>query len=164
MVDEVPAAQVVAVEVDGGALVWARRNLEPLGVRVVAGDVADLGGVGGIGDVDGIGDLDDVLGRVAVVVANPPYLPEGTALGPGVGEHEPAAALWGGGARGLDRPVQFLAAAARLLRPGGTVVLEHDASQGEALRALAGAGGAFRDIGTGIDLTGRDRYLTAVRN
>ncbi|MDR1799955.1 MAG: peptide chain release factor N(5)-glutamine methyltransferase [Bifidobacteriaceae bacterium] len=163
LADEVPGAQVVAVEVSDDALVWARRNLAPRGVRVVAGDVVALGEPNQVGGIGGASGLSDLVGKVAVVVANPPYLPVGTQLGPGVAEHEPAVALWGGGPRGLDRPAQFLAAAARLLRPGGTVVLEHDATQGAALRQLATAGGLFRDSGTGVDLTGRDRYLTAIK-
>ena len=52
--------------------------------------------------------------------------------------------------------------AAALLRPGGVLVMEHDAGQGRALRETALAAG-FEAALTGQDLTGRDRYLRAVR-
>lgn len=52
--------------------------------------------------------------------------------------------------------------AAALLHGGGLLVMEHDAGQGPALREAALAGG-FREASTGQDLTGRDRFLRAVR-
>ncbi|MDR2378021.1 MAG: hypothetical protein LBD70_01150, partial [Bifidobacteriaceae bacterium] len=133
----------------------ARQNLEPLGVEVVLRDAAAVGRPGG--------PLFELAGRVAVVAANPPYLLDDAELGPGVAEYEPPAALFGGGPDGLATPLVFVAAAARLARPGGVVVMEHDPSQAEALRRAAAADGLFADVQTGRDLTGRDRYLRAVR-
>ena len=49
-----------------------------------------------------------------------------------------------------------------LLHDNGLLVMEHDAGQGRALREAALAGG-FREASTGQDLTGRDRFLRAVR-
>ncbi|MDR2114557.1 MAG: HemK family protein methyltransferase [Bifidobacteriaceae bacterium] len=155
LVTEVPGARVWAVERSWAAGGQARENLEPLGVEVVLADAAQV--------ATATGPLAQLTGQAAVVVANPPYLPPGTVLGPGVGEYEPPAALWGGGETGLEAPLVFLAAAARLLRPGGVVVLEHDPSQATALRQAAVENGDFRDALTGPDLVGRDRYLRAVR-
>ncbi|MDR3107069.1 MAG: HemK family protein methyltransferase [Bifidobacteriaceae bacterium] len=150
---EVPSAKVVAVERAWAATGQARDNLEPLGVEVVAADAATV--------ATASGPLWELAGQVAVVAANPPYLRPDTELGPGVAEYEPPAALFGGGPDGLAAPLVFLAAAARLLRPGGVVVIEHDPSQSQALREAAASD--FTEIRTGPDLTGRERYLRAVR-
>jgi release factor glutamine methyltransferase len=150
---EVPGARVFAVDRAWAALGQARENLGPLGVWVVAADAAQVA----LGD----GPLADLAGRVAVVAANPPYLLPDAVLGPGVAEFEPPAALFGGGEDGLETPLVFLAAAARLLRPGGVIVMEHDPSQATALRVAATAAG-FEAATTGRDLAGRDRYLRAV--
>ncbi|MDR2252380.1 MAG: HemK family protein methyltransferase [Bifidobacteriaceae bacterium] len=152
---EVADARVHAVERAWAALGQARGNLEPLGVAVVGADVARVARADG--------PLGELVGQVAVVAANPPYLLDDAVLGPGVAEREPPAALFGGGPDGLAAPLVFLAAAARLLAPGGIVVLEHDPSQAAALRAAAAADGLFEGPETGRDLAGRDRYLRAVR-
>ncbi|MDR2380638.1 MAG: methyltransferase [Bifidobacteriaceae bacterium] len=151
---EVPGARIWAVERAWAALGQARVNLEPLGVSVIAADAAQV--------ATSNGPLAELAGRVAVVAANPPYLLDDAVLGPSVAEYEPPAALFGGGEGGLGAPLVFLAAARRLLRPGGMVVLEHDPSQAAALRAAAQAGGQFSDVLTHQDLAGRARYLTAV--
>ena len=52
--------------------------------------------------------------------------------------------------------------AVALLRTGGVLVMEHDHEQGALLRAAA-LGAGFKKAETGQDLTGRDRYLRAVR-
>ncbi|MDR2566231.1 MAG: peptide chain release factor N(5)-glutamine methyltransferase [Bifidobacteriaceae bacterium] len=152
---EVPDARVVAVERAWAAAGQAKDNLEPLGVEVVMADAVHV--------ATPKGPLADLAGRAAVVAANPPYLLPDAELGPGVAEYEPPAALFGGGPDGLDTPLVFLAAAARLLRPGGTLVMEHDPSQAAALRQAATADGLFKDAQTGLDLTNRDRYIRATR-
>lgn len=63
---------------------------------------------------------------------------------------------------GLEVPIAVIGRAAALLRVGGVLVMEHDAGQGPALREAALAVG-FREASTGQDLTGRDRFLRAVR-
>lgn len=149
---EVPGARVLAVDISPDALTLARRNAELLGlpVDVLQGDLTDPA------------LLAEHAGTVDVVVANPPYLPAGVAVPAEVADHDPAAALWGGGAGGIELPRAALDAAGRLLRPGGRLVLEHDETQGAMLRAAAAAKG-FVDATVHRDLTGRDRYLTARR-
>jgi release factor glutamine methyltransferase len=95
-----------------------------------------------------LGDLDAPLparlaGRVGVLAANVPYVPssEVPLLPAEAREHEPLAAL-DGGADGLEvlRAV-VTGAAARLLRPGGSVLIEVSERQQEAaLTAFRGAG------------------------
>jgi release factor glutamine methyltransferase len=50
----------------------------------------------------------------------------------------------------------------RLLRPGGTLVIEHGEWQGEPIRELLSASG-WRRPATHPDLTMRDRATTALR-
>lgn len=152
--DEVPAARVVAVDVDPAAVVLARANLAGWpSVRVEAGDVTDPA------------LLAELAGTVDVVASNPPYIPPGAVpIDPEVRDHDPARALYGGGVDGLDLPRGVVAAAARLLRPGGRLVMEHGEAQGAAVRALVAGTGAFAEIATHADLTDRDRYVTARRS
>jgi release factor glutamine methyltransferase len=99
---------------------------------------------------------------VDVVLCNPPYVPDGTAVPPEVGAHDPAEAVFGG-ADGLAviRPVIALAAA--LLRPGGVVGIEHDDVHAEAVPGLLRADGRFADVTDHDDLAGRPRYATGRR-
>ncbi|GMA88608.1 hypothetical protein GCM10025868_38580 [Angustibacter aerolatus] len=98
-----------------------------------------------------------------MVVSNPPYVPPGAVPhDPEVRDHDPEVALYGGGADGLAVPRLVVAAAARLLRPGGAVVVEHADVQQPALLAVLQAG-PWRDAAGHADLTGRPRYVTAVR-
>ncbi len=152
---EVPAARVVAVEVDPMAHAWAARNVAALAPRV------DLR----LGDAVGAdtGVVADFAGAVDVLVANPPYIPAGcTPVDPEVAEHDPPIALYGGGDDGLAVPRGVVAAASRLLRPGGLLVMEHADTQGPGTRALV-AGPGWRDVRTAEDLTGRPRALVARR-
>lgn len=105
----------------------------------------------------------DLRGRVDVLVANPPYLPDhdrGT-WDPEVGDHDPPGALVGGG-DGHEVVDVLLAAAPDWLRPGGTVVIEIDDRRGhDAVASAASAGLAGAHLVT--DLTGRDRAVVAHR-
>lgn len=151
---EVPAARVVAVDVSPQAVDLTRRNAAATGARVRAL----------VGDVRDEALLAELAGAVDVVVANPPYIPPGAVpTEPEVRDHDPDLALYGGGADGLDLPRGVVAAAARLLRDGGLLVVEHAEVQAAAVRAAATAGGRFERAGTAADLTGRPRTLLARR-
>jgi release factor glutamine methyltransferase len=147
---ETAAGRVVAVERSAAALVFLRRNADGTPVEVVAGDVTDP---------DLLHELD---GRADVVLCNPPYVPDGTAVPPEVADHDPAEAVFGG-ADGLAviRPV--VALAARLLRPGGVAGIEHDDVHAEAVPGLLRADGRFTAVEEHADLAGRPRYATARR-
>ena len=148
---EVPGADVIAVEVDPVAVALTRTNLgSATTARVVAADVADPA------------LLVELNGTVDVLVSNPPYLrADEIPPDPEVRVHDPGRALYGGGADGLDVPRAVVAVAARLLRPGGLFVMEHGDAQGPAVRELVAGIGAFGEIRTHADLTGRDRYVSA---
>lgn len=152
---EVPASRVVAVDLSDAAVGLARANAGAVAgpdVRVVQGDVRDPA------------LLAELDGTVDVVVSNPPYIPpDAVPLDPEVRDHDPDLALYGGGADGLDVPRAVVAAAARLLVPGGLLVMEHAEVQDAQARAAAHATGVFEDVRTAPDLTGRPRTLVARR-
>jgi release factor glutamine methyltransferase len=106
--------------------------------------------------------LPELETHVDLVLCNPPYVPDGTAVPPEVADHDPAEAVFGG-ADGLTviRPVIALAAA--LLRPGGVVGIEHDDVHASAVPDLLRADGRFIDVAEHRDLAGRPRYATARR-
>ena len=104
-------------------------------------------------------------GTVDVLVANPPYIPpDAEPVDPEVRDHDPDLALYGGGLDGLEVPRAVIAAAARLLRPGGLLVMEHAEVQDAEARAAARSTGAFEQIESRDDLTGRPRMLVARRS
>lgn len=150
-----PDAQVHAVEVDPLALNWARRNADD---RIAAGDTpitlhAD--------DVTTETVLADLNGRVDVLVANPPYVPESATLEPEVAEHDPALALYGG-PDGLRVIRAMLPTITRLLRAGGSAGVEHDDSHGSQVAELFTAAG-LGDVEEHPDLAGRPRFVVGTR-
>jgi release factor glutamine methyltransferase len=146
---EVPGSVVHAVDPDPAALAWAARNAEAAGL-VVHLHLSTA--------QEALPELD---GTVDVVVSNPPYLPDGTEVGAEV-LHDPALALWGG-ADGLVVIREVVTAAARLLRPGGALVMEHDAGHSAAVLSLLADSAWWADVLAHRDLTGRDRFVTARR-
>lgn len=156
---EVAGAVVHAVELDARAHAWAERNVREVAVALPpASRVALHRG-------DARTALAELDGTVDVVVANPPYVPPGAVpIDPEVADHDPAVALYGLGADGLEVPRGIVAAAARLLRPGGLLVLEHAEVQDGAARDMVDRTGAFTAARTGADLTGRARMVIARRS
>ena len=148
---ESKTVSVYAVEKSPVALSYLRRNaLAYPAVEVVEADVTDPDLLPGLSH------------RVAVVLCNPPYVPDGTPVPPEVADHDPVSAVFGG-ADGLDviRPV--IALAARLLKPGGHVGIEHDDVHGDAVPLLLRKDGRFTEVTAHRDLAGRPRFATARR-
>ncbi len=120
---QVPTATVFGTDIDVRAARCARRN----GVLAL------------------VGDLDRPLRaerEFDLVTAVAPYVPTGELrlLPPDVQRFEPRAAL-DGGEDGLDLVRRIVAAAGRLLRPGGWLLIELGGAQDTALtRALATSG------------------------
>lgn len=148
---EVPHARVWAVEKSPEALPWTRRNVDENGaanLTLVSGDLADT--------------LTELDGRVAVVISNPPYVPAAAIpRDPEVHLYDPEVALYGG-PDGLDVIRVLSRRALELLRPGGTLVIEHAEHQSPAIAELLAADG-WRAIAHHRDFTLRDRATTALR-
>jgi release factor glutamine methyltransferase len=146
---EVPGAEVHAVEFSPFAHAWAAKNLAPLGVHLVLGDLRNA--------------LPELNGTFDVVVSNPPYIPaEAIPNEPEVALHDPPEALYGGGADGMELPTAAAASAARLLRPGGYFVMEHAEVQAQWVSAMLARTGNWTGIRTHLDLNGKERATSAL--
>lgn len=102
-------------------------------------------------------------GRLALVVANPPYIPTAVwaELEPVVRCHEPALAL-DGGADGLAALRMIAAGAHQALAPGGLLLLEHHHDQSAQVLALLQAAGLQQPTAH-QDLEGNWRFASARR-
>lgn len=146
---EVPGAEVHAVEFSPFAHAWAEKNLAPLGVKLVLGDLRNA--------------LPELNGTFDVVISNPPYIPsEAIPNEPEVALHDPPEALYGGGADGMELPTAAAASAARLLVPGGYFVMEHAEVQSTWIAGMMKRTGVWTDITTHLDLNGKERATSAV--
>lgn len=164
---EVPHSVVHAVELDDAAFAWAERN-----VAAQAERIAGAGSSVVLHHADAttahLGPLSALLGRVDVVVTNPPYIPdEAVPRDPEVRDYDPPRALYGG-PDGLDVVRGLAVTAAALLRSGGVLVVEHGDAQGEAageagVPHVLREHGAYVDVVDVPDLAGRDRVTRAVR-
>ncbi|MCC8250988.1 peptide chain release factor N(5)-glutamine methyltransferase [Saccharothrix luteola] len=151
-----PDASVHAVERDPSALAWARRNAD---ARAAAGDTPITLHAG---DVTEPGVLSDLDGQVDLVLCNPPYVPDGTEVQPEVADHDPRHAVFGG-PDGLEVIRHVVAVAARLLKPGGHVAIEHDDSHGAVVPSLLSSRRVLTDVADHRDLAWRPRFATARR-
>jgi release factor glutamine methyltransferase len=140
LVTAVPGIVPHAVDIEPAAVACARRNL---------GDGRAYEG-----------DLDAPLpaslqGRVAVVVANAPYVPTNAIalMPPEARDHEPRVAL-DGGADGLDVQRRVAAAAPRWLAPGGSLLIETSARQAPSTAAAVAAAGLVPRVERSEELDG----------
>ena len=142
---ECDRVRAIAVENSKDALFWLNRNVAKYvpEMRVVESDVADA--------------LPEV--KADFVIANPPYVPDEQELPEDV-KREPNEALFGG-ATGLEIPKQFIEAAARLLKSGGVLAIEHTELQGTAISGLLEE--MFINIELHYDLNDRPRWTSAVK-
>jgi release factor glutamine methyltransferase len=146
---EVPGAEVHAVEYSPFAHAWAGKNLAPLGVHLVLGDLRSA--------------LPELNGTFDVVVSNPPYIPaEAVPNEAEVALHDPPEALYGGGADGMELPTAAAASAARLLAQGGYFVMEHAEIQAAWIATMMRRAGVWTGITTHRDLNGRERATSAL--
>jgi release factor glutamine methyltransferase len=145
---ERPRARIVAVDQSAAALEIAKRNahaLAPGAVEFVLGSW-----------------FDHVLSRdFHLIVSNPPYIAAADAhLAQGDLRFEPASALVGG-ETGMACIEHIARHAARYLRAGGRLLLEHGYDQGQASRETLEAAG-FRGVRTWRDLAGQERVTGGV--
>lgn len=143
---EATQTHVIAVEKSAEAIYWLKENVSFIDekVRILEGDVATA--------LEGV--------KCDVVIANPPYIPDDEVLPKDVATHEPAVALFGG-PDGMRSPRLFISAAARLLKPGGFLAIEHHETQAAEVGDVLTE--EFEDILLHKDLNGRPRFTTAVR-
>lgn len=146
-----PGARVIAVDDDPVALDYARRNAAATAVQVLAGDVTDPA------------LLAELSGAVDMVVANPPYIPDGTPLEPEVALHDPDHALFGG-PDGMAVIGPIVGRAACWLRAGGLLAIEHDDTTSEATVGIITSEGRFDEVAAHRDLAGKPRFVTARRH
>ncbi len=144
-----PRARVLAIDDSAEALAYAHRNVELAGVELVHADVTDAGL---------LPELDE---SVDLLVANPPYIPDGVPLEPEVAQHDPEHALFGG-PDGMDIIRAIVTLAARWLRPGAGCAVEHDDTTcPQTVAAFDDT--AFIEVTARRDLAGRSRFVTARR-
>ena len=150
-----PEAIIYAVDVSPAALAVAQRNATRHGVaervRLLTGDV-----------------LSPCPGPVDLIVSNPPYVPTGerASLPASVRDYEPRLAL-DGGPDGLAVVRQLLAQAPAVLHrpepvtgyPGGGLLIEIGADQGDAALRLARAFFPHATARVHSDLAGHNRVL-----
>lgn len=158
---ERPRWRGLLADIDAAALAVARENALNLSIaaNLLAADMCAL---------------PLAAGSLDLVVSNPPYVSPGAyaTLAVEVRGFEPPHALVPQRGRGLPRLpdpqglglVATLAGeAARVLRPGGYIYVEHGAEQGAAVRGIFATSGLWRDVGTGVDLAGHERWCHAQR-
>ncbi|HEU4361330.1 MAG TPA: peptide chain release factor N(5)-glutamine methyltransferase [Mycobacterium sp.] len=145
-----PAARVIGIDDSAAALGYARRNCAGTAVELLDADVTAPG------------LLPELDGRVDLMVANPPYIPDGVPLDPEVAQHDPHHALFGGG-DGMSVITAVVALAGRWLRPGGRFAVEHDDTTSAGTVELLTGTGLFDAVRARADLTGRLRFVTARR-
>jgi release factor glutamine methyltransferase len=146
-----PAARVIGIDDSDEALRYARINCADSYVELLRTDVSRPG------------LLPELDGRVDLMVANPPYIPDGALLDPEVGRHDPPHALFGG-VDGMAVITAVTALAGRWLRSAGLFAVEHDDTTSSLTVELIGGTGLFDAVSARQDLTGRRRFVTARRS
>lgn len=143
-------ATLIGFDVNPDAIALTAANAERLGVR----ERVELRE----GDA-----LERELPACDLMVSNPPYVPRPAMEGlqPEVRDHDPVEAL-DGGSDGLDFVRRLVPAAARALRPGGWIALEHGEEQGGDVAALVSQSG-FDAVEVLPDLAERDRVTRGRR-
>ncbi len=159
---EIPYAQGFMLDVSPQALTIAQQNAQTLDVdsRIQA-----LQGT--------LYALPFTHSSLHVLISNPPYISEEefTSLEKNVREFEPKTALVPvisseskqKDPHGLAHLEALAEQAWHILRPQGLCIVEHGSTQGKAVRELFSAYGQWKNVETGQDLAGLDRYCIAIK-
>lgn len=146
--------RVIATDVSLDALAVAERNVSHLAAALRA--PVELRHGSGLAPLRGV--------RVQAVVSNPPYITfhEMAALPASVRDWEPALALCCGG-EGLSLTAELVRDAGAILDEGGVLALEVDVRRAGLVAELVAADLRYHDVRVHLDLTGRERFVTARR-
>ncbi|OBH64379.1 protein-(glutamine-N5) methyltransferase, release factor-specific [Mycobacterium colombiense] len=145
-----PDARIIAIDNSDAALEYARRNARGTAIELLRADATEPA------------LLAELDGRVDMVVANPPYVPDGAVLDPEVAQYDPHQAVFGG-PDGLAVIAPLVRLAGRWLRAGGLIGVEHDDTTSAQTVELLSRTQSFEDVRARRDLTGRPRFVTARR-
>ncbi|MDW5265791.1 MULTISPECIES: peptide chain release factor N(5)-glutamine methyltransferase [Acidobacteriaceae] len=153
LADQLPQAQVTAVDLSAEALKVAQENAV---THHLTGRVRFL-----LSDLLTALPQNEQTAAFDVIVSNPPYIPEGdrAELHPQVRDYEPQQALFAG-VLGLDIYRRLIPQAHAALKPGGLLALEIGYGQSEALASLLDD---WKDISFVADLQQIPRVVLARR-
>ncbi|WP_315787626.1 MULTISPECIES: peptide chain release factor N(5)-glutamine methyltransferase [unclassified Bradyrhizobium] len=152
LLSELPRAYGVGTDISVAALETARDNAQALGLADRAGFIACSFAAALQAPLD-------------LIVSNPPYIPSTDIedLAIEVRAHDPRRALDGGG-DGLDAYRALIPQAARLLQPGGALIVEVGVGQsGDVATLMTEAGLAIDSAGVRADLGGISRAVMALK-
>lgn len=142
-----PDARIIAVELSDASLAFTHRNLAGASVEIVQADVTSPGL---------LEKLSAVVGKVDLVVTNPPYVPEEPDLAPEV-YFDPHDAVFSGD-DGMDTIRAMMPNIVALLRPGARVGIEHDDTTSVAVQETAREAGLV-NVSPLNDLGGTARFV-----
>lgn len=149
-------ARIFATDMSDRALGIARENARKHGVmdriRFLEGDLFQP-----------MEEL-DLIDKVHLITANPPYIPSGDlpSLQPEVRDHEPAMALTAG-ADGTEIQKRIIAGAARFLLKNGSLIMEMGIGQAETLGRIIDESEHYGKREILQDLAGIDRVIIGTR-
>lgn len=153
---ELPSSRILATDSSEKAVAVARLNARKHQVadriRFLHGDLFEP-----------LEEL-DILGKVDILVSNPPYVPAGlmSILQPEVRDHEPETALLAG-PEGTEIHVRIISTAPRYLRTQGSLIMEMGIGQATAVGQMIRASGAYHSAEVLKDLAGIERVIIAKR-
>lgn len=148
--------RVIATDISLGALEVARGNARRLALMLRASVEFRCGSL--LAPIPAGAEL-------RAIVANPPYIAfdESAALPASVRDWEPPVALYSADG-GMRATVAIVRESATRLARGGLLALEVDSGRAALVAELAASDGRYRDIAVRLDLTGRERFMLAIRN
>jgi release factor glutamine methyltransferase len=150
LLSEFRRARGIGVDRSQAAAQIARENVEFCGIR-------------GRAEIRVCSWTEGLEGPFDLIVSNPPYIPRGdiASLPREVRDFDPLLAL-DGGADGLDAYRAILPAAARLVAPGGAVMVEIGAGQAPDVLGIAKSAG-LAEAATRRDIAGIERVVIGRR-
>jgi release factor glutamine methyltransferase len=133
---QLSGVELHAADLDPAAVACARRNVEPAGGHVYAGDLFSA-------------VPDSLRGRIGVLICNAPYVPTSEiAFMPGEARDHEALMALDGGADGLAVLRRVAADAPAWLAPGGVLLVETSERQATSMAAAMDAAGLAARVHT----------------